>query len=99
MKIQEIREMSVEELGNKVVELKQELFNLRLQKTRTGTVSFPLPVLSFYIFRFNYQSLFDISVGLDFPFLISISLTTEGLRTTLVISSKMKFKPTKAIII
>ena len=32
MKIQEIREMSVEELGNKVVELKQELFNLRLQK-------------------------------------------------------------------
>ncbi len=33
MKIQEIREMSVEELGNKVVELKQELFNLRLQKT------------------------------------------------------------------
>ena len=33
MKIQEIREMSVEELGNKVVELKQELFNLRLQKS------------------------------------------------------------------
>lgn len=33
MKLQEIREMSVEELGNKVVELKQELFNLRMQKT------------------------------------------------------------------
>ena len=33
MKLQEIREMSVEELGNKVVELKQELFNLRLQRT------------------------------------------------------------------
>lgn len=33
MKIQEIREMSVEELGNKVVELKQELFQLRMQKS------------------------------------------------------------------
>ena len=32
MKIQEIREMSVEELNSKVVELKQEMFNLRVQK-------------------------------------------------------------------
>ena len=30
--LKEIREMSVEDLNGKVVELKQELFNLRMQK-------------------------------------------------------------------
>lgn len=33
MKLQDIRELTVEELSNKVVELKQELLNLRIQKS------------------------------------------------------------------
>ena len=40
MKTKEIRQMSIEELGKKVVELKSELFNLRFQLA-TGQLDNP----------------------------------------------------------
>ena len=42
MTIKEIRELSLEELETKVNELKQELFNLKFQKTLG--VEIPVPV-------------------------------------------------------
>ncbi len=40
MKVQEIRELSTEEIQNKLVEVKEELFNLRFQQA-TGTLEKP----------------------------------------------------------
>ena len=40
MKVKEIRELSTEEINSKLVEAKQELFNLRLQQA-TGTIEKP----------------------------------------------------------
>ena len=40
MKVKEIRELSTEEINKKLVEAKQELFNLRFQQA-TGTLEKP----------------------------------------------------------
>ena len=40
MKVKEIRELSTEEINKKLVEAKQELFNLRFQQA-TGTIEKP----------------------------------------------------------
>ena len=40
MKVKEIRELSTEEINSKLVEMKQELFNLRFQQA-TGTIEKP----------------------------------------------------------
>jgi len=40
MKVKEIRELSTEEINKKLVETKEELFNLRFQKA-TGTLEKP----------------------------------------------------------
>ena len=40
MKVKEIRELSTEEINEKLVETKQELFNLRFQQA-TGTLEKP----------------------------------------------------------
>ena len=40
MKVKEIRELSTEEINSKLVEAKQELFNLRFQQA-TGTIEKP----------------------------------------------------------
>ncbi len=40
MKVKEIRELSTEEINKKLVEMKQELFNLRFQQA-TGTIEKP----------------------------------------------------------
>lgn len=40
MKVKEIRELSTEEIQNKIVEFKEELFNLRFQQA-TGTLEKP----------------------------------------------------------
>ena len=40
MKVKEIRELSTEEINNKLVETKQELFNLRFQQA-TGNLEKP----------------------------------------------------------
>ena len=40
MKVKEIRELSTEEINKKLVETKQELFNLRFQQA-TGTLEKP----------------------------------------------------------
>ncbi len=40
MKVKEIRELSTEEINNKLVEAKEELFNLRFQQA-TGTLEKP----------------------------------------------------------
>lgn len=40
MKVKEIREMTTEEIDKKILELKQELFNLRFQQA-TGTLEKP----------------------------------------------------------
>jgi len=40
MKIKEIRELSTEEINKKLVEAKEELFNLRFQQA-TGTIEKP----------------------------------------------------------
>ena len=40
MKVKEIRELSTEEINKKLVEMKQELFNLRFQQA-TGTLEKP----------------------------------------------------------
>lgn len=40
MKVKEIRELSTEEINNKLVESKQELFNLRFQQA-TGNLEKP----------------------------------------------------------
>ena len=40
MKVKEIRELSTEEINKKLVETKQELFNLRFQQA-TGTIEKP----------------------------------------------------------
>ena len=40
MKVSEIRELSTEEIKTKIVELKEELFNLRFQQA-TGTLEKP----------------------------------------------------------
>ena len=40
MKVNEIREMSTEEINKKLVEVKQELFNLRFQQA-TGSLEKP----------------------------------------------------------
>ena len=40
MKVNEIRELSTEEINKKLVETKQELFNLRFQQA-TGTIEKP----------------------------------------------------------
>ena len=40
MKVNEIRELSTEEINKKLVEVKQELFNLRFQQA-TGTLEKP----------------------------------------------------------
>ena len=40
MKVKEIRELSTEEIQNKIVETKEELFNLRFQQA-TGTLEKP----------------------------------------------------------